>query len=120
MPFPRLRLGGGGSESKSEHNGTASTGVDAGAEIRDGNLEYVVEQAGNDSPPSYQEAAGAPVETKSPFAYSVGAVTIIFLNLSKMVGTGVYSTRKSCVRVEQGALIGNDRLSFHSLSCLKL
>jgi hypothetical protein len=26
--------------------------------------------------------------------YSVGAITIIFLNLSKMIGTGIYSTRK--------------------------
>jgi hypothetical protein len=67
--------------------------------ISDGDLKYVVEQAGNDSLPSYQEATGAPVEVKSPLGYSVGPITIIFLNISKMIGTGVYSTRKFLVLV---------------------
>ncbi|KAL2260309.1 hypothetical protein VTK26DRAFT_5717 [Humicola hyalothermophila] len=62
------------------------------AEVTDGNLKYTVEKGGNDSLPSYQEASGAPVETNSPLGYSVGPVTIIFLNVSKMIGTGVYST----------------------------
>jgi hypothetical protein len=66
---------------------------DAG-EITDGSLKYVVEKGGNDSPPSYQEANGAPVEVDSPLGYSVGPITIIFLNVSKMIGTGVYSTRE--------------------------
>jgi hypothetical protein len=64
-------------------------------EISDGSLHYVVEKGGNDSQPSYQEATGAPVEVNSPLGYEVGAITIIFLNISKMIGTGVYSTRKS-------------------------
>jgi hypothetical protein len=34
--------------------------------IRDGNLEYTRETAGNNSKPSYQEASGAPVEKESP------------------------------------------------------
>lgn len=93
MSFPRFRIGGGNRSEKEGVAATTSTNVD-GRDIRDGDLNYVVEQGGNDSKPSYQEAAGAPVETKSPFGYSVGAITIIFLNLSKMVGTGVYSTRK--------------------------
>jgi hypothetical protein len=63
------------------------------SEISDGSLHYVAEKAGNDSGTSYQEAAGAPVEKNSPLGYSVGPVTIIFLNVSKMIGTGVYSTR---------------------------
>jgi hypothetical protein len=42
------------------------------------------------APVGYQEASGAPVETQSPLGYTVGPVTIIFLNLSKMVGTGEY------------------------------
>jgi hypothetical protein len=63
-------------------------------EVSDGSLHYVVEKGGNDSQPSYQEATGAPVETNSPLGYNVGAITIIFLNISKMIGTGVYSTRQ--------------------------
>lgn len=93
MPFPQFRIGGGNRSEKEGVAATSSTDVD-GRDIRDGDLNYVVEQGGNDSKPSYQEAAGAPVETKSPFGYSVGAITIIFLNFSKMVGTGVYSTRE--------------------------
>lgn len=64
------------------------------SDVTDGSLHYVVEKAGNDSGLSYQEATGAPVETSSPLGYSVGPITIIFLNISKMIGTGVYSTRK--------------------------
>ena len=64
-------------------------------EVSDGSLKYTREKGGNDSKPSYQEATGAPVETLSPLGYSVGPVTIIFLNISKMIGTGVYSTRQS-------------------------
>ncbi|AEO64684.1 uncharacterized protein THITE_2042402 [Thermothielavioides terrestris NRRL 8126] len=62
------------------------------AEVTDGSLQYTLEKGGNDSVPSYQEASGAPVERDSPLGYDVGAVTIIFLNVSKMIGTGVYST----------------------------
>lgn len=60
----------------------------------DGDLRYTVERSANTNEISYQEASGAPVEADSPLGYSVGAVTIIFLNLSKMIGTGIYSTRK--------------------------
>jgi hypothetical protein len=67
--------------------------VDEG-KVSDGSLHYVVEKGGNNSLPSYQEATGAPVEVNSPLGYNVGAITIIFLNISKMIGTGVYSTRK--------------------------
>ena len=58
-----------------------------------GDLKYTVEQSGNGSLPSYQEVTGAPVEAESPLGYSVGPVTVVFLNISKMIGTGVYSTR---------------------------
>lgn len=60
--------------------------------LSEGNLQYAVEKGENNSSPSYQEVSGAPVESRSPLGYHVGAITIIFLNLSKMVGTGVYST----------------------------
>lgn len=64
-----------------------------GEVLREGNLKFAVEQGGNDSLPSYQEVTGAPVERFSPLGYAVGPVTIMFLNISKMIGTGVYSTR---------------------------
>src|ERR1700712_3831638 len=61
--------------------------------LTDGSLKFTAEEGGNSSKLTYQEASGAPVERKSPLGYSVGWVTIIFLNLSKMVGTGIFSTR---------------------------
>lgn len=64
-----------------------------GDESSDGSLKYVGEAGGNDAPTTYQEAGGAPVESHSPLGYTVGPVTILFLNISMMIGTGVYSTR---------------------------
>ncbi|SCO76387.1 uncharacterized protein FRV6_00599 [Fusarium oxysporum] len=46
--------------------------------IRDGDLTY--------------EAVGAPFKTRSPLRYHVNWLTIIFLNLNHMVGTGIFST----------------------------
>ncbi|KAI2780126.1 amino acid transporter [Daldinia loculata] len=60
--------------------------------IHDGNLAYTLEKAGNGSKPSYQEAAGAPVESKSPLGYHVGWITVLFLNINQMIGTGIFST----------------------------
>ncbi|KAF5850016.1 hypothetical protein GGP41_005457 [Bipolaris sorokiniana] len=57
-------------------------------QVTDGNLKYVGEQGGNSAPIAYQEASGAPIETHSPLGYNVGPITIVFLNLSKMIGTG--------------------------------
>lgn len=62
--------------------------------VSDGSITYVAEKGGNTSVPTYQEANGAPVENESPLGYAVGPITIIFLNISKMIGTGIYSTRK--------------------------
>lgn len=61
--------------------------------VRDGNLEYTKETAGNESQPSYQEASGAPVEKESPLGYEINWFTVIFLNIGQMIGTGVFSTR---------------------------
>lgn len=61
--------------------------------LRDGNLAFTRVQGGNDAKPSYQEAIGAPVETNSPLGYHVGWLTIIFLNVNQMIGTGIFSTR---------------------------
>ena len=63
--------------------------------VTEGGLSYVLEKGENNSSPSYQETSGAPVESRSPLGYHVGPITIVFLNLSRMVGTGVYSTPAS-------------------------
>ncbi|KAL4783121.1 amino acid permease-domain-containing protein [Aspergillus varians] len=56
---------------------------------------YISEKGGNDAPPTYQDASGAPVEHKSPLGYSVGPVTITLLNITMMIGAGIYSTPSS-------------------------
>ncbi|KAM0330169.1 hypothetical protein ACHAQA_004342 [Verticillium albo-atrum] len=66
--------------------------------IRDGNLAYFRQTAGNGAT-GYQEAVGAPVETKSPLGYHVNWLTIIFLNLNHMVGTGIFSTPATILRL---------------------
>ncbi|KKA28238.1 hypothetical protein TD95_002430 [Thielaviopsis punctulata] len=63
--------------------------------VRDGELAFVRAQAGNGSKPSYQEAVGAPVESTSPLGYNVGWLTVIFLNVNRMIGTGIFSTPAS-------------------------
>ncbi|RSM09155.1 hypothetical protein CEP52_004307 [Fusarium oligoseptatum] len=63
--------------------------------IHDGNLAYTRVKGGNGSKPSYQEAVGAPVESKSPLGYHVGWLTVIFLNVNMMIGTGIFSTPAS-------------------------
>lgn len=62
--------------------------------VKTDSLEYVTEQGGNGSLPTYQEATGAPIEVDSPLGLGVGWITIIFLNMNNMIGTGVFSTRK--------------------------
>ncbi|KAG6918648.1 hypothetical protein DXG01_012767 [Tephrocybe rancida] len=56
---------------------------------------FSIEVASTESLPSYEDAAvkvGAPVEKVSPLGYHVDSLTVIFLNISKMIGTGVFST----------------------------
>lgn len=60
--------------------------------IHDGVLAYTHARGGNGSQAAYQEAVGAPVETRSPLGYHVGWLTIIFLNINQMIGTGIFST----------------------------
>lgn len=62
--------------------------------VKADSLEYVTEQGGNGSLPTYQEATGAPIEVDSPLGLGVGWITIIFLNMNNMIGTGVFSTRE--------------------------
>lgn len=91
MPFTlrRLRLG-----PRTEDFNDDGAEFDTYGEVTEGNLKYVGKTAGNNSEISYQEASGAPVEIQSPLGYSVGGITILFLNMSKMIGTGIFSTRK--------------------------
>ncbi|KAI0879426.1 high-affinity methionine permease [Hypoxylon argillaceum] len=60
--------------------------------IYDGDLTYTVAKAQNGSGINYQEAVGAPVESKSPLGYHVGWLTVIFLNVNQLIGTGIFST----------------------------
>lgn len=93
MSFFRQRFGTKRSEA-AEFSAAGNRSVGDLGEVSDGSLKYVIEKAGNDSEVSYQEASGAPVEVFSPLGYNVGSLTIILLNVSKMIGTGIYSTRK--------------------------
>jgi amino acid transporter len=63
-----------------------------GTIIAEGTLKFALEKSENSSIPSYQEVSGAPVEARSPLGYHVGSITVVFLNMSKIIGTGVYST----------------------------
>ncbi|KAJ6787466.1 hypothetical protein PWT90_10708 [Aphanocladium album] len=75
-----------------------ASSVDQPSVIYDGELTYNRVTAGNDSGATYQEAAGAPVESSSPLGYHVGWATIIFLNANQMIGTGIFSTPGSILR----------------------
>ncbi|KAK2007908.1 high-affinity methionine permease [Colletotrichum eremochloae] len=84
--------------SRRTHDANIDDGSGQGSDVADGGLHYVVEKGGNNSGPSYQEASGAPVETSSPLGYGVGPITIVFLNIGMMIGTGVYSTPSSILK----------------------
>lgn len=45
--------------------------------VQAGNLKYAAEKGGNSEEISYQETSGAPVESRSPLGYHVGAITIV-------------------------------------------
>jgi hypothetical protein len=68
--------------------------VASGQQVHITSVKYISEKGGNDAPPTYQDASGAPVETASPLGYSVGPVTITLLNITMMIGAGIYVTRE--------------------------
>jgi hypothetical protein len=70
----------------------SSDNVDA-ADVKEKNAQ-IGEEIFVNGIPVYQDANGAPVETVSPLGYHVGWAGILFLNVSQMVGTGVFSTRE--------------------------
>ncbi|KZL85731.1 high-affinity methionine permease [Colletotrichum incanum] len=79
-----------------EHSGATETVVNSqGRQVSAGGVQYIGEKGGNDAPPTYQDASGAPVENNSPLGYSVGPVTITLLNITMMIGAGIYSTPAS-------------------------
>lgn len=60
-----------------------------------GSTQYISEKGGNNAPLTYQDASGAPVEHDSPLGYSVNPVTLTLLNITMMIGAGIYSTPSS-------------------------
>ncbi|RHZ67341.1 high affinity methionine permease [Aspergillus thermomutatus] len=82
-----------GFQPKSEQNDRSDA-----SSFSSGDLHYTAQAGANSSLPTYQEASGAPIEVNSPLGYSVGWITVIFLNLSKMIGTGVFSTPSTVLK----------------------
>ncbi|KAF9690577.1 hypothetical protein EKO04_011330 [Ascochyta lentis] len=76
--------------------GSSSDNVDS-VDVKAKNAQ-IGEEVFVDGVPVYQDANGAPVETVSPLGYHVGWAGILFLNVSQMVGTGVFSTPGSILR----------------------
>ncbi|CRG91901.1 High-affinity methionine permease [Talaromyces islandicus] len=60
--------------------------------IQYGDIKYTAAEGGNSSRVTYQNAAGAPVETDSPLGYSVSFWVSLALNINQMVGSGIFST----------------------------
>lgn len=58
------------------------------------NVAFVGEQGGNGAAATYQHVTGAPVETHSPLGYHVGFWTAVGLNVTMLIGTGIFSTRE--------------------------
>jgi hypothetical protein len=72
-----------------------SDGGEPAAQISTGSTQYISEKGGNNAPLTYQDASGAPVEHQSPLGYSVNPVTLTLLNITMMIGAGIYSTPSS-------------------------
>jgi hypothetical protein len=79
--------------------------------------QYISERGGNNAPPTYQDASGAPVESQSPLGYSVGPVTITLLNITMMIGAGIYSTRSCDTNIPFADMSTN--MTQHHQSCLE-
>jgi hypothetical protein len=64
-------------------------------QISTGSTQYISEKGGNNAATTYQDATGAPVERNSALGYSVGPFTVTLLNITMMIGAGIYSTPSS-------------------------
>ncbi|ORY26026.1 amino acid permease-domain-containing protein [Naematelia encephala] len=60
--------------------------------VVEGDLKYIAEQGGNVTQETYQEVHGAPVERQNPLGYHVGWFSASFLNITMLIGTGIFST----------------------------
>ncbi|KAF4124867.1 High affinity methionine permease, partial [Geosmithia morbida] len=80
-----------------DRNGDSGNVINKGqhGSVSDGHELYVGTKGGNDAPPTYQDISGAPIERESPLGYSVGPATITLLNVTMMIGAGIYSTPSS-------------------------
>lgn len=65
--------------------------------VKDGDIAYKVAESANTSIATYQDARGAPVEKQSPLGYSVNTWVSLCLNINQMIGTGIFSTRKTLI-----------------------
>lgn len=65
--------------------------------VKDGDIAYKVAEGANSSIATYQDARGAPVEKQSPLGYSVDSWVSLCLNINQMIGTGIFSTRKTSI-----------------------
>ncbi|KAL1626628.1 hypothetical protein SLS54_002790 [Diplodia seriata] len=81
-------------DSKRITERVASPSGDSAA-LKPSSLEYIAEQGGNGSLPTYQEASGAPVESYSPLGYEVKWYTIIFLNIGQMIAASILNSTGS-------------------------
>ena len=70
-------------------------GGEPATQISTGSTQYIGEKGGNNAPLTYQDASGAPVEHESPLGYSVNPITLTLLNITMMIGAGIYSTPSS-------------------------
>ncbi|OXG18472.1 high-affinity methionine permease [Cryptococcus neoformans Tu259-1] len=63
-----------------------------------GHGSFVGEQGGNGAQVTIQDVWGAPVEGKNPLGYSVGWWSALFLNITMLIGTGIFSFPSSLLR----------------------
>jgi hypothetical protein len=75
-------------------NVAAQTASESEETIGHGDVKYTAAEGMNSTSVTYQDAAGAPVETSSPLGYSVSFLATMCLNINQMIGTGIFSTRE--------------------------
>jgi hypothetical protein len=75
-------------------NVAAQTASESEETIVHGDVKYTAAEGMNSTSVTYQDAAGAPVETSSPLGYSVSFLATMCLNINQMIGTGIFSTRE--------------------------
>ncbi|OCF32482.1 high-affinity methionine permease [Kwoniella heveanensis BCC8398] len=64
----------------------------------DGKDQFVGEKGGNGAQATIQDASGAPVESQNPLGYSVGWWSALFLNITMLIGTGIFSFPSSLLK----------------------